>query len=130
VRLEAVVHCARKLGFAEYCNGLEKLRGNWAKSQRDGGKNNRFLALADRQIIDACSRAALELCEALRLSKCTPSKVDSIKRSLKQDRFEELGVTLLLYAWHVHEHKGKSAYDEWERATLERLAREVTRLSL
>ena len=129
VRLEALVHCARKLGFDEYCNGLEKLRANWAKSQTDGGKNNRFLALADRQIIDACSRAALELCEALRLSKCTPSTLATITRSTlatitrSDGIFGELGVPLLLYAWHMFQHKDERAFQGWQRATVSWLAR-------
>jgi hypothetical protein len=128
VRLDALVSCARELGFGNDCEGLGTLRAGWEATLKKEREANLFLALANRELIADCSRAALGLCKALRLTQCSTSRIETLRRTLKGELVAEPGADLLLKAW-LYAKKGKTAYDSWQRATVQRIAKDVMQLS-
>lgn len=129
VRLCALVDASRNLGFSDHAEGLSAIAGGWAKSNLRRGKNNKFLALADRGLIHECTQAAFRFCESLNLTKWTSSKLDVARAQLLNEANLDLGVDLLLSARVIFEERGESALDEWERITVRQIAENVMRLS-
>jgi hypothetical protein len=129
VRLRALVDASGDFRFNNYAEGLLVVREGWGESKWRKARDNRFLALADPELIRECIRAAFRFCESMNLTKWTTSRLDALRTRPHDDPSLELGVDLLLSARVVFRERGEAAFDEWERKAVDRLAQEVTQLS-
>ena len=125
VRLDALVDCAHELRFGEQCGGLVRMRARWEESKWQPTKDNRFLTLADKRLISECRGMALEYCEFLKLTKCTKSNVDSLRRDRRQSSGDNPGVDLLVSAWLTYQDLGESAFNDWERKSVARILTKI-----
>ncbi len=129
VRLRALVDTSRDLGFYDYAEGLLAVHRGWAKSKWRSARDNRFVTLADRGLAGECTQAAFRFCESMKLTKWTTARLDVLRARLGDEASLELGVDLLLSARVVFQEQGETAFNEWERKTVHRLAQQVMQLS-
>ena len=128
VRASAMNITSKRLGWETYATGL-------AKVVRDGRKNkwrdkkvdrNRYTALVNPELINACISFALETCELLGLPKCTSTHLGRVKDILRRGETPDFGIELIWAAWVVEAAQGEEAYNQWEKETLETLFQYIT----
>lgn len=128
VRASAMHITSKRLGWETYASGLTKVVSDNRKSKwRDKkGDRNRYTALVNSELINACISLALETCELLELPKCTSAHLDRVNDALRQGTTPDFGIELIWAAWVVEATQGEGAYDQWEKETLETLLRCIT----
>jgi hypothetical protein len=65
----------------------------------------------------------LKTCDALSLPCCTPARINAIESGQGQPR--DFGTDLILSAWITRNRLTQEAYEEWERAVINRLLAEL-----
>lgn len=113
-RAEALINGAARRGLQEFTADLKRLLKEWSGSRWKRRKDNRFVALARPELIEACTKIAFSLCDSLKLRACSREKLRQIPQMLSAYNADELGLDLLLLAWFVFEDRGKEAYSTWE----------------
>jgi hypothetical protein len=125
VRLRALVGASHHLGFGKHAEGLIAISKAWARSTWCEGENNRFLGLADKDLIGDCRESAFRACESLNLRRWATSRFEAARRELVDENSMDLGVDLLLSARIVFQEQGESALDNWETSKVRRVAEYV-----
>ena len=126
VRAEALIKGAQQLGLGAYTSGLKSIVAGWDKSRWHLQKDNHFIALANLKLIESCARAAFGFCKSLKLTACSAERLEGLRTRTMNPDAVDLGVDLLLMARTVFEEKHQQAYNDWERAVIERLASDLT----
>ncbi len=128
VRVSAMNITSKRLGWETYATGLMKVVGDNRKSKWRDKKvdRNRYTALVNSALINACISSALETCELLDLPKCTSAHLDRVNDALRQGTTLDFGIELIWAAWAVEDHQGEEAYNRWEKETLETLFQYIT----
>ena len=128
VRASAMNITSKRLGWETHATGLTKAVSDNRKNKwRDKkGDRNRYTALVNSELINACISLALETCELLELPKCTSAHLDRVNDALRQGTTPDFGIELIWAAWAVEATQGEGAYDQWEKETLETLLRCIT----
>lgn len=126
VRAEALIKGAQQLGLGVYTGGLQRIVAGWDTSKWHSRKDNHFIALANPEIIEACSRAAFGFCKSLRFSACSAQRVEGLRTRTTTPDAVDFGFDLILIARTVFEEKHEQAYNDWEHAVIERLANDLT----
>ncbi len=126
VRAEALIKGAQQLGLGAYTTGLKGVVAGWDTSKWHLKEDNHFIALANPEIIEACTRAAFGFCKSLKLTVCSAQRVEGLRTRTTSPDAVDFGLDLLLIARTVFEEKHEQAYNDWERAVIERLASDLT----
>ena len=128
VRASAMNNTSKRLGWETHATGLTKAVSDNRKSKwRDKkGDRNRYTALVNSELINACISFALKTCEVLKLPKCTSTHLDRVKDILRRGETPDFGIELIWAAWVVEATQGERAYDQWEKETLETLLKCIT----
>ena len=128
VRASAMTITSKRLGWETYASVLTKVVSDSRKNKwRDKkGDRNRYAALVNPGLINACISSALETCEVLKLPKCTSTHLDRVNDTLRQGATPDLGIELICAAWTVEASQEEEAYDQWEKETLETLLKSIT----
>ena len=122
VRVRALLNGAGRLGFGTDASGLAKLASSWRSSVWEAQRTNRFLCLADTELIEVVVQAALEFCGQLGVTRCTADRLATLETALSDLDSQEFGTNLLLSAWLAFSRKGLQSYSIWERQVVESLA--------
>jgi hypothetical protein len=126
IRAQALINGACQLGLGAFTTGLKTVVAGWDSSKWQSKKDNRFIALANPEIIEACTKAAFGFCKSLNFTVCSARRVETLRTRTMGPDAVDFGVDLLLMATTAFENKHERAYDEWEQAVIQRLSRDLT----
>lgn len=126
MRVDALIKAAERLGWTAYTGELKQIVKEWPGSRRGRNLNNRYVALADARLVDACVSCTLSACEKLSLPKCDADEVKRVSALLRRGETPGFGTELILAAWLVERQLDEGAYERWERATVRNLAASIT----
>lgn len=126
VRVEALIKTAERLGWSDYTRDLNRVVKEWRRSRWSTGLTNRYVALADSRLVDACVSCVLDACEKLSLPKCNAKEIERVRGLLRRGEVPAFGTELILAAWLVEQQKGESGFEQWKRATVRELAGSIT----
>jgi hypothetical protein len=134
VRAQALMTAAPDLGFGPYGDELHTLVRSWRESKWDQQRDNRFLRLANDQLLKECIRCSFAFCKQTGLRKCSPEDVNRVRervaaKNAERAQNDELGADTLLEAWLVHRELGDGPpYEEWALQRVGGLAELVRQL--
>ncbi|HEX8163541.1 MAG TPA: hypothetical protein VF538_16850 [Pyrinomonadaceae bacterium] len=126
VRVEALIKAAEQLGWSDYTRGLKRVVKEWRRSRWSTGLTNRYVALADSRLVDACVSCALDACEKLSLPKCDVKEIERVRGMVRRGGVPAFGTELILAAWLVEQQEGENGFELWERATVRKLVDSIT----
>ena len=129
VRARALFIASQKLGWDQHSSGIKEVGKKWRQSPWGNGLDNRYIALTDPKLTDACLACALAACESYRLPRCTTSDIERISLMLTRGETPDFGLDLLLAAWLRKEQQDEGSFAAWEQDTLRALVKSLTPLS-
>ena len=116
-------------GWDQHSSGIKEVGKKWRQSPWGDGLDNRYIALTDPKLTDACLACALAACESYRLPRCTTSDIERISLMLTRGETPDFGLDLLLAAWLRKEQQDEGSFAAWEQDALQALVKSVTPLS-
>jgi hypothetical protein len=127
-RLSVLVNVAAELGWSNHVAALVQLLERWKQTRWSSGSGprNRYVALVDPQIVNACVTSSLATCKTLRLPLCNEVMLRRIRQEISSGETPEFGMDVVIGAWLVHEERGESGYGQWESSTVSNLLNYVT----
>lgn len=126
VRARALFLASQKLGWAHYTSGIKEVGIKWRQSTWAKRLDNRYIALTEPKITEACLACALAACESYCLPCCTPTHIERIKRMLTLGESPDFGTDLILAAWLANEQQDEESFADWEQNTVQGLAGSLT----
>jgi hypothetical protein len=128
LRTRALAAVAAELHFNESRDKLLDLERGWRRSHWDRMRDNRFLSLANPELISGCVETAITFCRDNKLRKCSPEILTKIRNALanngdRSNPDDEIGVDLILSAWCINSDLGETVCNEWTRERVRLLSR-------
>lgn len=112
VRVAALIEMATQLGWGNRTPDLQRISLTWnSRSVRE--RNNRYVALTHKHLIQAGITAAMETCRKLALPQCTAGTLASVEKAVKRGEPLPFGLALLWGAWAVWQNDPDS-YEDWQ----------------
>ena len=121
VRARALFIASHKLGWERYSSGIKRVGQNWKESSWRNHLDNRYIALTDPKLTDACLACALAACKSYSLPRCTTADVERINGMLTRGTTPDFGPDLLVAAWLAKEQQDEESFAKWEENTLQTL---------
>jgi len=125
VRADALLRATAQVNLGRFGLRLQRVSENWQRSRWKHERDNKFLALARPELVDACLKVAFAVCKDLKIPQCTAQLIADLNKKAAQYKGDEIGIELLLLAWFLYEEKGKDAFTSWEARTIEQLVKEI-----
>lgn len=126
IRARALIDAASRLGWAYYAGAIQGLVDRWSSTPPSDEKTNLHVACGDQRLLGGAVSAAIQTCETLALPCCTPARITALEDRERQGQPLELGTDIILAAWLIHGRSSDAAYQEWERATIDRVLADLT----
>ena len=114
VRAAALINVAHEIGLKPYSSTLETFVEQWRDSQWTKKRDNRYLFLARADLIEACTKTAIDFCKSVGIEPCTIRRIQDLEASLHNFRADDIGIDTLIYTWLKFEREKESAYGSWE----------------
>jgi hypothetical protein len=115
LRSAVLIQAAARLDWAYYTGPLQQLLDGWPKSKRADNKSNLHIACSDSALTASVIDSAIQTCERLGLSRCTPESIATVRQKLSRSISPELGAETLLAAWIIRGDSTEADYLAWER---------------
>jgi hypothetical protein len=119
VRAEALIKAAQEIGLDRYSTALKNALERWLSSPWKRKRDNRYLALTRPDLVEACTKTAIDFCKSMTIEPCTRRRVQDLEASLDNLKADEIGIDTLIYAWLKFERDGEVAYTGWESQLIE-----------
>jgi hypothetical protein len=126
IRATALIEAAGRLGWAYYTGAILTLADRWSSTAPAAERTNLHVACADPRLLTGVISAAMQSCQALSLPCCTPARITALEERHRQGPPLEFGTDVILSAWLIRSTSTEAAYEEWERAVIDRLVADVT----
>jgi len=97
----------------------------WCQSEHRIHINNRYIALTEPRLIEACVDCALENCRGQHLSRCSESEIKRIRQLLIRGETPDWGTELIIAAGLKHK-MDEGGYQSWQTAVIHDLQDSLT----
>jgi hypothetical protein len=124
-RSTALIYASRQLGWEQEAADFEDMVKRWRQSKHRVHINNRYIALTEPRLIEACVDCALENCRGQNLPRCSKSEIKRIKQLLIRGETPDWGTELIIAAWLKHE-MDERGYQSWQSAVIRDLQDSLT----
>lgn len=125
VRVAALILACRQLGWMHEADEFGKLIRQWQRSTRHKRIGNRYVALANENLIAECARSAIETCRHHNLPKCDKQTIAHVKAKLNRNETPNWGAELIIAAWLKYE-LNRADYEVWQQTVIRELLDSLT----
>lgn len=122
IRALAIRQVSQELGWRKLAGKLTNLINSWKTSKWAPGRGNPYLAMAQPDLIERITSVIFQLCEDLKLPKCTDETIERARQLMLTGQTPETSIELITAASFIFEQRGHSYYEAWERRTLDEIA--------
>lgn len=123
-RTLALVQAGQLLGWSTYLTRLQAVTNRWPLTWQEQ-RSNRFVGLADTELVSSIVRAVLGGCHALGLNACTPSRLSDVEHHYLNIQEIEAGTELIIAAWLTF-IRARHNFANWERGVVTALSGSIT----
>jgi hypothetical protein len=126
IRARALIDVAGRLGWAYYTPAIQNVLDRWSSTASPEERTNVYVACGDPRLLNGAVSAAIQICEALSLPRCTPERIAAVENLERQGQPVQLGTDVILAAWSIQSRSTDAEYQQWEQATINRVLADLT----